>query len=77
MKLPDYIDEMIDPNDPLSILLAREGSIDEAYQNAVQYRSGTVQVVLRAEIETCEERESDGTWIKRTRRMSSKTIIRN
>lgn len=77
MKLPDYIDEMIDPNDPLAILLAREGSIDEAYQTAVQYRSGTVQVVLRAEIETCEERESDGTWIKRTRRMSSKTIIHN
>ena len=75
MKLPDYIDEMIDPNDPLAILLAREGSNDEAYQTAVQYRSGTTQVVLRSEIETCEESESDGAWIKRTRRMSSKVTI--
>jgi len=75
MKLPDYIDEMIDPNDPLALLLAREGSNEEAYQTAMQYRSGTVQVVLRTEIEECEERESDGTWIKRTRRLSSKTII--
>lgn len=75
MNIPDYIDELIDPNDPLAILLAREGSHDEAYQTAVQYRSGTTQVVIRAEIETCEETESDGTWIKRTRRLSSKTII--
>lgn len=75
MKLPDYIDEMIDPNDPLALLLAREGSNEEAYQTARQYRSGTVQVVLRTEIEECEERESDGAWIKRTRRLSSKAII--
>lgn len=75
MNIPDYIDELIDPNDPLAILLAREGSHDEAYQTAVQYRSGTTQVVIRAEIETCEETESDGTWIKRTRRISSKVII--
>ena len=73
--IPDYIDEMIDPNDPLAILLAREGSNDEAYQTAVQYRSGTTQVVLRSEIEACEESESDGAWIKRTRRMSSKVTI--
>ena len=75
MNIPDYIDELIDPNDPLALLLAREGSNEEAYQTAMQYRSGTVQVVLRTEIEECEERESDGTWIKRTRRLSSKTII--
>lgn len=75
MHLPDYIDELVDPNDPLAILLAREGSNDEAYQQAQQYRSGTVQVVLRAEIEDVEERDSDGTWIKRTRRLSSKAVI--
>lgn len=73
--IPDYIDEMIDPNDPLAILLAREGSTDEAYQTAVQYRSGTTQVVLRAEIEAFEESDSDGSWIKRTRRLSSKPVI--
>lgn len=73
--IPDYIDEMIDPNDPLAILLAREGSNDEAYQTAVQYRSGTTQVVLRSEIEAYEESESDGAWIKRTRHLSSKVTI--
>ena len=74
MHLPEWVDEMVDPNDPLSILLAREGSNEEAYQTAMQYRSGTTQLVLRAEIEDNEEVESNGAWIKRTRRLSSKAI---
>lgn len=50
--LPDYIDELIDgASDPLCILLAREGSNDEAYQTAVFHRSGQQQVVSRALIE--------------------------
>ena len=50
--LPEYIDELIDvASDPLCILLAREGSNDEAYQTAVFHRSGQQQVVARALIE--------------------------
>lgn len=76
LDLPLWIDEFVDPNDPLTLLLAKEGSNDEAYQTAQQYRSGTVQVVLRAEIEhTCEEEDSDGVWVRRTRRLSSKTTV--
>ena len=75
LNIPDFIDPMIDPNDPLALLLAREGSCDEAYQTAQQYRSGTVQIITRAIIEECEEYDSDGTWIKRTRRLSSKVTI--
>jgi len=74
LNLPTWIDEMIDPNDPLAILLAKEGSNDEAYQTAQQYRSGTVQVVLHSEIEHITE-ETDGDWIRKTRRLSSKTTI--
>lgn len=76
-RIPDWVDEMIDPLDPLTLLLAKEGSNDAAYQTAQQYRSGTVQIMLHAEIEDTEERETDHGWVRRTRRMSSKaTIIR-
>lgn len=50
--LPEWVDELIDTAaDPLCILLAREGSNDEAYQTAVFHRSGQQQVVARALIE--------------------------
>lgn len=73
--VPAWVDEMIDPTDPLTLLLAKEGSNDEAYQTAQQYRSGTVQITLHAEIEDTEERETDHGWVRRTRRMSSKATI--
>jgi len=50
--LPEWVDELIDTAaDPLCILLAREGSNDEAYQTAVYHRAGQQQVVARALIE--------------------------
>lgn len=75
INLPDWIDEFVDTTDPLSILLAREGDADEAYQLARQYRSGQAQVVIRAEIEDNEEISSDGEWSRRTRKMSSTVMI--
>lgn len=74
--IPEFIDEMIDTaSDPLAILLAREGSNDEAYQYAVSHRAGQQQIVERSLIEDADEHGSDGEWIKRTRRLSSKTVI--
>lgn len=52
LYLPEWVDELVDASaDPLCILLAREGSNDEAYQTAVYHRSGQQQVVTRALIE--------------------------
>lgn len=76
IHIPEYIDEMVDTTDPLTILLAREGSNDEAYQTACYYRSNMLQVQLRAEIEDNEETGTNGSWIRKTRKLSSKAIIR-
>lgn len=75
LHIPEFIDEMIDTaSDPLAILLVREGANDEAYQYAVGHRAGQVQIVERSLLEDNEERDSDGGWIRRTRRLSSKVI---
>ena len=76
MHIPEYIDEMVDPNDPLAILLAREGSNDEAYITARQYLSEQRQIIERARIDDNAEIARDGEWIKRTRRLSSKVIVK-
>lgn len=80
MHLPDWVDEQVDPCDPLSILLAREGSNDEAYVTAQNYRAGQQQLVVHAEIEggVDESEVTDHEWTRRTRRLSGKpTITRN
>ena len=59
LYVPDYIDELVDAaSDPLAILLAREGSNDEAYQYAMFQRAGTTQVITRCLIEQ-KDREDD------------------
>jgi len=46
--MPEEIDESCDPSaDPLCILLAREGSYDEAYQLARQHRAGQDHIVQK------------------------------
>lgn len=77
MHLPEWFDEQVDPMDPLAILLAREGYGDEAYVLCQQYRSGTTQVVLHAEIEGNDSELSDHEWTRKTRRLSGKVVSIN
>lgn len=59
LYVPDYIDELVDAaSDPQVILLAREGSNEEAYQHAMFQRAGTTQVITRCLIEQ-KDREDD------------------
>lgn len=65
--IPEWIDEEMDSSsDPLFLLLAREGSFDEAHQTIMFQRAETAQVVTRALIERPAEHEqyTSAEWLR-------------
>lgn len=75
--LPEYVDELIDTaSDPLCILLAREGSNEEAYQTAMFHRAGQQQVVTQALIEQRPDEDEGDANIEVVRAPRAPRIIR-